>query len=115
MLALKKALLHWELYRVAYNLVLLACGLSWSWPLRAKMVDEALLGYWGSVAAYGLTANVFFTLGPAAEAYLHAFRARDLGRWRTTVFGVGLVVSVLMTWTFVWSMKILYVILYPPH
>lgn len=112
---LKQALLCWERYRLLFNLVVLGFGLFWSWPLRDKMMDEALLGYWGSVLAYGFTANVFFTLGPAAEAYVFSFRGHGFGVWRRAVFGMGLLVSVLMTWTFVWSMEILYVILYRPH
>jgi len=115
MLPLKQALLCWERYRLLFNLVVLGFGLFWSWPLREKMMDEALLGYWGSVLAYGFTANVFFTLGPAAEAYLAAFRDRGLGASRRVVFGFGLVASVAMTWVFVWSMKILYVVLYHPR
>ena len=79
------------------------------------MMAEALLGYWGSVLAFGFTANVFFTLGPATEAYLFSFRGHGFGSWRWVVFGLGLLMSFAMTWAFVWSMEILYVILYRPH
>ena len=112
---LKKALICWELYRVPFNLVLLGFGLVWSWPLREKMVAEALLGYWGSILAFGFTANVFFTLGPASEAYAFAFRGHGFGSWRQALFGLGLVTSLAMTWAFVWSMEILYVVLYHPR
>ncbi len=115
MLSLNKALRCWELYRIPFNLVLLAFGLWWSWPLKEKMVNEALLGYWGSVLAFGFTANVFYMLGPASEAYLYAFRNHGFGRWRRAVFVAGLTISVLMTWVFVWSMEILYVVLYHGH
>lgn len=95
--------------------MLAGLGLMWTWSLRALMADEALLGYWGSVAAFGVTANVFFTLGPAWEAYLLAFRNRSLGFWRWPVFVSGTLVAIALTWTFVWSMEILYTILYPNH
>lgn len=58
-------------------------------------------------------ANVFFTLGPVSEAYLLAFRGAGLGRWRLVGFVAGLLISLFMTWSFVWSMEILYTILYP--
>ncbi len=112
MAPLKRALIGWELARVPFNLVLLAFGLWWSAPLKQKMIDDALLGYWGSVLAFGFTANVFYTLGPAAEAYLFAFCNRGFDRWRWLVFSLELVLSVSVTWAFVWSMKILYVVLY---
>lgn len=111
--SLKTALIHWEILRIPYNLVLLALGLVWSWPLRETMKEEAWFGYWGSVFAYGLTANVFYTLGPAMEIYLQVFRGITLGKGRWGVFLLGLLVSAGMTWTFVWSMEILYIVLYP--
>ena len=113
--SLKFALFRWEQGRILYNIVLLGFGLFWSWPLREKMVDEALLGYWGSVLGYGLTANVFYTLGPAAEAYCHAWRNHGFGKWRAPLFALGLAASIGMTWTFVWTVKILYVVLYHGH
>ncbi|MDZ4288722.1 MAG: hypothetical protein U0984_12225 [Prosthecobacter sp.] len=110
---MKQALLRWELWRVPFNLVLLGFGLLWSWPLRETMIDEALLGYLGSVAAFGFTANVFYTLGPAAEAYAFAFRGRGFGAWRWALFGLGLLISLGLTYAFVWTMEILYIALYP--
>jgi hypothetical protein len=111
--ALKSALVHWEILRIPFNIILFALGVVWSWPLKATMTDEALFGYWGSVAAYGFTANVFFTLGPASEAYWFAFRGLTFGRWRWGAFALGLVVSVLMTAAFVWAMEIMYIMLFP--
>lgn len=113
MTPLRNALVGWEIYRLPFNVMLFGFGLMWSWPLRTTMVEQAFLGYWGSVLAYGVTANVFFTLGPAFEAYLLAFRGRGLGRWRLGWFAAGLLISLFMTWSFVWSMEILYTILYP--
>jgi hypothetical protein len=111
--SLKQALLHWELGRLPFNLILFVFGLMWSWPLRQTMIDEALLGYWGSVAAFGFTANVFYTLGPAAEAYAFSFRGHGFGGWRRPLFVIGLLVSLFMTYAFVWTMEILYIVLYP--
>lgn len=111
--SLKTVFLVWEKGRLPFNLVLLALGLAWSWPLQATMKEEAWFGYWGSVFAYGLTANVFYTLGPAFEAYLLAFAGRSLGRWRWLVYGLGLLMSIGMTRVFVWSVDILYIVLYP--
>ena len=113
--SLKAALLRWERGRILFNLVLLGLGIGWSWSLRGKMMDEAFFGYWGSVFGYGLIANAFYTLGPAMEAYLFAWRGHGLGRWRDGLFALGLAVSVGMTYTFVWSVKILYVVLYKGH
>jgi hypothetical protein len=113
MTALKPALVQWEILRIPFNVILFTLGLMWSWPLKDTMTDEALFGYWGSVAAYGFTANVFFTLGPASEAYWLAFRGRTFGPWRWAVYGVGVVVSVLMTSAFVWAMEIMYIMLFP--
>lgn len=111
--ALRAALLAWEKGRLPFNLVLLGFGLAWSWPLQATMKEEAWFGYWGSVFAYGLTANVFYTLGPAAEAYVLAFSGRNLGPWRWLAYAVGLLMSLGMTRVFVWSVDILYIVLYP--
>ena len=111
---LRDALLFWEWGRWVYTAVLLALGLVCSWNLRETMIDQALLGYWGSVAAFGVTANVFYTLGPAAESYVRAFTGRawsSLGRW--LLWLAGTLVAAALTWTFVWSMEILYLILYP--
>lgn len=77
------------------------------------MKDEAWFGYWGSVLAFGFTANVFYTLGPAAEAYFHAFRQRTFGAWRWLLVLLGLLISIALTYTFVWTMEILYIVLYP--
>jgi hypothetical protein len=110
---LKTALLRWEIARLPFNIVLFIFGLIWSWPLRDTMADEALLGYWGSVAAFGFTANVFYTLGPAAEAYFLTFRGRGFGIWRWPLFGIGLLTSLGLTYTFVWTMEILYIVLFP--
>jgi hypothetical protein len=113
MIQLKEALRSWELCRLPFNLVLFAFGLYWSWPLRETMKEEAWFGYWGSVFAFGMTANIFYTLGPAVEAYLLAFRGPGFGKWRLGLMGAGMALSVLMTWVFVWSVEILYVVLYP--
>ncbi|MEN3941899.1 hypothetical protein WJU23_11440 [Prosthecobacter sp. SYSU 5D2] len=113
MIPLKQALRSWELYRLPFNLVLFVFGLYWSWPLRETMKEEAWFGYWGSVLAFGATANVFYTLGPALEAYWLAFRGRGFGRWRLGFWVGGLALSILMTWVFVWSVEILYVVLFP--
>ena len=110
---LKEAIRSWELYRLPFNLVLFVLGLMWSWPLRATMKEEAFFGYWGSVLAFGVTANVFYTLGPALEAYWLAFRGCGFGQWRRGFWAGGLAVSLFMTWGFVWSMEILYIVLYP--
>lgn len=114
MIDLRGALLFWEWARWVYNSVLFALGLWWSLNLRETMIDQALLGYWGSVAAFGVTANVFYTLGPAAESYVRAFSGKAwgrLGRW--LLWLTGTLVAAALTWTFVWSMEVLYLILYP--
>ncbi len=111
---LRGALLFWEGGRLVHNAVLLVLGLGWSWSLRTTMTEQALLGYWGSVAAFGLTANVFYTLGPAAEAYLCVFAGKTWGApVRVLLWLMGTAVAVFLTWSFVWSMEILYLVLYP--
>lgn len=112
-MSLRSALKRWELLRLPYNLVIFGLTLFWSWPLRETMKEEALLGYWGSVAAYLVTANVFYTLGPALESYWQAFRGKPLGKARLPLFLIGGLASTGMTWTYVWSMEILYLVLYP--
>jgi hypothetical protein len=111
---LRLALRFWELGRWVYNSILLALGLLWSWNLRKTMIDQALLGYWGSVAAFGATANVFYTLGPAAESYVRVFFGKSWGatvRWGLWLAGTA--TAAALTWSFVWSMEILYIVLYP--
>jgi len=111
---LRRALQFWEWGRWVYNALLLALGLLWSWSLRDTMMDQALLGYWGSVAAFGVSANVFYTLGPAAESYARAFVGKAWGRTgRCLLWLAGTAIAAALTWTFVWSMEILYHALYP--
>ncbi len=111
---LHQALVWWEWGRLVHNALLLVLGLIWSWDLRETMIDQALLGYWGSVAAFGVTANVFYTLGPAAESYVRAFWGKAWGSpGRCLLWLAGTLVAVALTWAFVWSMEILYLILYP--
>jgi hypothetical protein len=111
---LRHALQFWERGRWLYNALLLALGLLWSWSLRETMIDQALLGYWGSVAAFGVTANVFYTLGPAVESYTQVFLGKTWGRTgRCLLWLIGTATAIALTWTFVWSMEILYVVLYP--
>lgn len=111
---LRRALQFWEVGRWVYNVILLGLGLLWSWNLRKTMIDQALLGYWGSVAAFGVTANVFYTLGPAAESYVRVFIGTAWGRTgRCLLWLAGTATAAALTWTFVWSMEILYVVLYP--
>lgn len=111
---LRQALAWWEWGRLVHNVVLLVLGLMWSWDLRETMIDQALLGYWGSVAAFGVTANVFYTLGPAAESYARAFLGKAWGSLgRCLLWLAGTFVAAALTWAFVWSMDILYLVLYP--
>lgn len=111
---LRHALVFWERGRWLYNALLLALGLLWSWNLRETMIDQALLGYWGSIAAFGVTVNVFYTLGPAAESYARVFLGKAWGSpGRCLLWLIGTTTAIALTWAFVWSMEILYIVLYP--
>ncbi len=111
---LRGTLRFWERGRWLYNALLFILGLMWSWDLRTTMAEQALLGYWGSVAAFGLTANVFYTLGPAAEVYTRVWAGKAWGRpGRLLLWLAGTLMATSLTWTFVWSMEILYLVLYP--
>ncbi|MCB1226992.1 MAG: hypothetical protein KDK99_14340 [Verrucomicrobiales bacterium] len=112
--ALRGGWTFWERMRLPYNAILLALGLTWTWGLRATMSEQALFGYWGSVAAFGLVANVFYSLGPLLEGYSRVFFQRAWGsgiRW--LLWTLGAATAVFLTAAFVWSMEILYSILYP--
>ncbi|QIF01052.1 hypothetical protein G5S37_05800 [Roseimicrobium sp. ORNL1] len=105
---LREALVKWERLRLWYNAVMFIVGWSISYHLKWHMDQQAMLGYWGSAVLFGVTANVFFTLGPACECYCLAFRNRGFGRGRIVLFVLGLGVSLAAAGLFSLSLTLMY-------
>jgi hypothetical protein len=92
---LRETLIKWEKLRLWYNVVMVTFGWWYSHDLKQHMDQHALMGYWANAVLFGVTANVFFTLGPAAECYWLGFRKKGFGRGRIVLFVLGLGVSLI--------------------
>lgn len=87
----------WESRRLTYNAIVGTAGL-------ATLIANLLLwgpgrgpGPWLAVAAYGLAANVCYSLGPVAELLLQRWLDRDTYGLGPALFRHGLVFSLGLT------------------
>jgi hypothetical protein len=94
---IKSAMIGWEKLRIVYNGVLLIVGLWCSWELRADFGGASSYAFWAT--AYGIMANVFYSLGPLAEIY-YTCLAGPIVRFRLVVFAGGLLISTGITCAF---------------
>lgn len=90
---LRKTIIHWEVGRIIFNLILLAIGLTLSYPLISEW---GIKMYLIEVVLYALAANLCFCIGPLVEIYLFAF-AFKLGKWRYLLLVLGLLFSMFVT------------------
>lgn len=95
---LERAWLAWEKLRIVYNTVLLVEGLTsvyFLWQLD-KIADYHYRfgsSWLGFAILFGVVANVFYCLGPLAEACVHRLLGRGMGRARYSLFAAGLLLS----------------------
>jgi hypothetical protein len=99
------AIAWWELRRIPYNLVVGAVGLATilfiGWfashlDLRDTDVLNPL-GFILAIVAYGIAANVFYTLGWISELLWSGGDTSRTEPMRRTVFWAGVIVSALLT------------------
>ena len=94
----KQAWLAWERVRIVYNAVLFVQGLTsvyFLWQLD-KIADYHYRfgsSWVGFAILFGVVANVFYCLGPLAEACVHRLIGRGMVRARYFLFAVGLLLS----------------------
>ena len=99
------AIAWWELRRIPYNLLLGVLGLAtifvvlWvgSHFVRPGEDVEEPLGLVFAVVAYGIAANVFYTLGWISELLWSGGDTSRTEPMRRTVFWAGVIVSALLT------------------
>ena len=90
---LKQAIIHWEIGRIIYNLILLPIGLSFSY----NQINELGISiYMTEVLFYGIAANLFYSLGPLSDSYLFSFGIQ-LGKYRNILFTLGLLFGSFVT------------------
>lgn len=90
----------WESRRLAYNLVVGAAGvgtLIWSNALSLLVRGEWFAAPWQLVVAYGVAANVFYTLGWVIENGVEQWLGRPVYGLGPALFRHGLVFSVGLT------------------
>ena len=92
-LYLKEAVIHWEIGRVIYNLILLIIGLTFSYNQIDKLGTSI---YITEVLFFAIPANLLYSLGPLFESYLFAFGFK-LGKYRNLLFTVGLLFAAFVT------------------
>lgn len=81
--------------RVLFNIIIGALGLWLSWGISEKM--GGMKPYLAGIVMYGITVNVFFSIGPLAEIYLGVLKSVSLGRFRLPLFVIGTLFSALVT------------------
>jgi hypothetical protein len=106
----KQAWVAWEKLRIVYNLLLLVQGLTCEWflwqfhkitdyPLRVDVqVTEAIV--------FGVLANLFYCLGPAADVCVYRILRWRMGLTRHLLFAAGLLFSmwaIFLAETRLWS------------
>jgi hypothetical protein len=100
---LQQIIKTWESRRIIYNVVMLPLGviiiqklLAYGMPVRPALM---------LALTSGLTANAFYSLGPLVDLYMALFKpAKDLGKWRPVLFGLGLSFSLLVEALFLWGL-----------
>ncbi len=92
---LKSTIREWEKLRIAYNVIIGTFGLWLSWGLQDSM--GGLPEYVFLVLLYGVSANVFFSLGPLTELYVKVMTPLKPDRLRLPVFAVGTLFSAVVT------------------
>jgi hypothetical protein len=99
------AIAWWELRRIPYNLLLAVLGLTtilfigW-FASHLDLRDADVLNPFGfvlAIIAYGIAANVFYTLGWISELLWSGGDTSRTEPMRRTVFWAGVIVSALLT------------------
>lgn len=90
---LREALVYWEKRRLVYNAVMLI----WGGLCSVSFINHfGPLMYMANVTAFGIGANICYSLGPLFDVYVSLLLGRSLARFRPALFALGMAFSIFV-------------------